>query len=120
LERHRFSLGGRRREDAVVEALIEEAPTSANDPAGSTPFMFAVRKGDSVGEHAFLAAGVNVNEKGLISPRRCRRIVTAVVDLLLEGGPNVGRIDRPVGAGLSPPDRSHSRRLLSRSAEGCR
>ncbi|OLE85258.1 MAG: hypothetical protein AUF76_01290 [Acidobacteria bacterium 13_1_20CM_2_65_9] len=48
----------------VVQTLIDhKADIHARSNGGTTPFMFAVRKGDMASVQALLAAGVDVNEK---------------------------------------------------------
>ena len=66
------ALGGSRRARTVVETLIEGgADIRQRSNAGTTPFMFAVRKGDMASVKAFLAAGADVNEKRVDLRRRC-------------------------------------------------
>ena len=47
----------------AVQALIEAERLRARSNAGTTPLMFAVRKGDKRSVQAMLAAGADVNEK---------------------------------------------------------
>src|SRR4029453_4346882 len=76
---------------AVVETLIESgADIHQRSNAGSTPFMFAVRKGDVRSVRAFFGAGGGVNEK---RPDLATPLLIAIVnghedlvDLLLDKG----------------------------------
>ena len=81
---------------AVVEALIEGgADIRQRSNAGTTPFMFAVRKGDMRSVKALLAAGADVNEKRVdLATPLLVAIINGhedLVDLLLDKGadPNV-------------------------------
>ena len=84
-------MGGRRGHGPVVEALIERgADIHARSNGGTTPLLFAVRKGDMRSGRAMLAAGADVNET---RPDLATPLLVAIinghedlVDLLLDKG----------------------------------
>ena len=118
----------------VVKALIEAgADMSVRSNAGTTPFIFAVRKGDMATVQEMLAGGADVNEKR--APDQASPLLVAIinghedlVDLLLEKGadPNAegGTTQltvqdtkaRPVEIEFETP--AHRQQLLQVATEG--
>ena len=99
----------------VVQALIDGgADLYGRSNAGTTPFLFAVRKGDMATVKTLLAAGVDVNEK---RPDSATPLLVAIinghedlVDLLLEKGANPnaeGGSTALDGAGYEGPAAEH-------------